>query len=182
MKFKQAKYFIISLLLIGLIGTGINFASAARTGSFWKRSGDAIIPNPSTLTIGTETNPISAGYFSILNASTSEIANLTISGASAGNLDMGGFAITNGGIFTATNFVATSTDDSTFAGAMGIGTTTPQRLLSVDAGASATTTTQFGDVYSGTAATCFEVAENDGSITSFYFVGGAIVIETNACL
>lgn len=120
----KIKYFLLSLFIVGLIGTGINLVSAARTGSFWKRSGDGLTTNPSTLTIGSELNPISAGYFTTLNASTSEITNLTISGASAGDLDMGGYAITNSGLITGTSFSATSTTDtSTFAGGLEVGGT-----------------------------------------------------------
>jgi len=43
------------------------------------------------------------------------------------------------------------------------------------------TTIELGDIYSGTGKTCFNVAQADGSIGSFYFAGGSIVIENNTC-
>lgn len=66
-------------------------------------------------------------------------------------------------------------------GNIGIGTTTPQQIFHVDSGASATTTVELGDVYSGTGKTCFNVAQADGSQASFYFTGGSIVVETSLC-
>ena len=64
---------------------------------------------------------------------------------------------------------------------VGIGTTSPDVFLHVTAGASATTTVEFGDIETATVKTCFNVNQADGSAASFFFAGGAIVVETNAC-
>jgi len=65
-------------------------------------------------------------------------------------------------------------------GGVGIGTTTPASKLHVSAGTSATTTVEFGaqDI---TSKTCFNVRNNTGAATSFYFVGTTMVIESNRC-
>ncbi len=99
----------ITALAIFMVGIGIvNFAMAGRTTATpVKRSGNAVISNPSGLTMGTEASPWAGGYFTILNASTSKITNLKISGASTGNLDMGGFQITNAGAINAYNLTTT---------------------------------------------------------------------------
>jgi hypothetical protein len=65
-------------------------------------------------------------------------------------------------------------------GSVGIGTTTPASILHVSSGASATTTVDFGAV-SVTAKTCFNVRNNTGDATSFYFVGTTMVVEANRC-
>lgn len=70
---------------------------------------------------------------------------------------------------------------SVMSGNVGFGTTTPSKSFVVDSGASATTTIEIGDIYSGTGKTCFNVAQDDGSVASFYFSGGNMVVETNAC-
>ena len=172
---KQDVKFVVAvafILTVFVMYGGVGFVNAARTIDFFKKSGDNIIFTNASYELGGSSDRVAKGWFTDLDTT-----NITIGGASAGAIDMGGFAITNAGTTTVTNLIATSTTANS-----GIGTSTPQRQLSVDSGASATTTVQIGDVYSGTAATCFEVAENDGSITSFYFVGGAIVIETKACI
>ena len=69
----------------------------------------------------------------------------------------------------------------TNSGNVGIGTTTPQKKLTVSNGAAATTTVELGDIYSGTGKTCFNVAQANGSVGSFYFANGAMVVENNTC-
>lgn len=66
-------------------------------------------------------------------------------------------------------------------GFFGIGTTTPASILQVSSGASATTTVDFG-AEAVTAKTCFNVRNNTGAATSFYFVGVTMVIENKRCL
>jgi len=86
------------------------------------------------------------------------------------------------GIFTDGSIISTATSsDSYFAGNVGIGTSSPQQIFTVDSGASATTTLELGDIYSGTGKTCFNISQADGSVGSFYFAGGDIVIENNVC-
>ncbi|MFH1522782.1 MAG: hypothetical protein ABIE43_03105 [Patescibacteria group bacterium] len=68
-----------------------------------------------------------------------------------------------------------------FSGNLGVGTSTPQQIFHVDSGATATTTVELGDIYSGTGKTCFNVAVSDGSAGSFYFNTSGIVFETNVC-
>lgn len=65
-------------------------------------------------------------------------------------------------------------------GNVGIGTTSPASLLHVSAGATATTTVEFGG-QSIQAKTCFNVRDALGAATSFYFVGTAMVVEANRC-
>ena len=65
-------------------------------------------------------------------------------------------------------------------GNVGIGTTTPASLLHVSAGATATTTVEFGG-QSTSAKTCFNVRNTTGAATSFYFVGTTMIIEANKC-
>ena len=111
---KNIIYTFIGFALVFTVVGGSVFAARTSVSPF-KRDGDAIVTNPTTLTIGAENNPITAGYFTILNASTSEITTLTISGASTGDLDMGGFEITNIGTTTTGVLDVTSEATSTFA-------------------------------------------------------------------
>ena len=67
------------------------------------------------------------------------------------------------------------------SGKIGIGTSTPVGKLSVSSGASATTTINIGDMYSGTGKSCFNAATNTGGVVSFYFVGTTMVVEANVC-
>jgi len=67
------------------------------------------------------------------------------------------------------------------AGKVGIGTTTPSSLFTVDVGASATTTVEFGDQYSTNSKTCFNVKTTTGANASFYFNNSGIVFETHRC-
>ena len=78
--------------------------------TLWYVDGTSLKPVDSSW--GIEVNNITAG-------------TLTITGASAGNLDMGGYDITNGGTFTAENFVATSTS----AHSVFINATTTQQTI-----------------------------------------------------
>lgn len=76
--------------------------------------GNAIIPNTSSDTLGDAAHPWTAGYFTSLSGSLTP----------TGNLNMGGFQITNVATTTGTVFVATSTTaTSTFAS--GIQVTSP---------------------------------------------------------
>lgn len=67
------------------------------------------------------------------------------------------------------------------AGRLGIGTTTPNSLMHVSAGTSATTTVEFGDQYATGSKTCFNVKTNTGTAASFFFNSGGIVFESNRC-
>lgn len=69
----------------------------------------------------------------------------------------------------------------TSSGNVGIGTTTPFSKFHVTAGASATTTSSFASIGLTSSKSCFNVNQADGSAASFYFVGGAMIIETNYC-
>lgn len=66
-------------------------------------------------------------------------------------------------------------------GNVGIGTTTPESILHVDSGASATTTISFGDLFSGTGKGCVNMPQADGSVASFFIAGGVLVVETTVC-
>ena len=66
-------------------------------------------------------------------------------------------------------------------GSVGIGTSTPNNLFHVSAGASATTTVEFGDQYIATSKSCFNTKNNTGSAISFYFVGTTMVVENSRC-
>ena len=70
------------------------------------------------------------------------------------------------------------TIDST--GNVGIGTTSPARLLHVAGGASATTTIEIGS-QSTSAKTCFQVRNSDGTATRMYVNGTTLVIEAGNC-
>lgn len=64
----------------------------------------------------------------------------------------------------------------------GIGTSTPAALLHVNAGASATTTVEFGDRYSSNSNVCHNTKNSAGQSISFYFdAGNNLVIENNRC-
>lgn len=89
-----------------------------------------------------------------------------------------------GAIGNGSNSVVLGNDSITttaLKGNVGVGTSTPQRKISASSGASATTTVQFGDIYSGTGKGCVEMPNTTGTVTSFYFVGTTMVIEPNAC-
>ena len=76
--------------------------------------------------------------------------------------------------------VASGVQLATASGRVGIGTTSPASLFQVSAGASATTTVDFG-AQSTSAKTCFNVRNNTGAATSFYFVGTSMVVEAGRC-
>lgn len=65
----------------------------------------------------------------------------------------------------------------------GIGTSTipSGSKMIISAGASATTTVDIGALSTG-AKTCFNVRNNTGAATSFYFVGTTMVVEAKRCL
>ncbi len=92
----------------------------------------------------------------------------------------GGIVFADGSTLTQGNTAAAFYIDKT-NGRMGIGTSTPTQKLHVDSGAAATTTVEIGDIYSGTGKTCFNVAQANGSVASFFFTGGAIKVETTVC-
>lgn len=49
------------------------------------------------------------------------------------------------------------------------------------AGASATTTVNFGEMGDATSHVCFNTKNTDGDDISFFFVGTSMVVENNAC-
>ena len=178
-KYNSLPYVVTILVLIAVIV--FSFAShsaiAARTVDFFKKSGDNIILTNALYEIGASGNRVAKIW-----ATAIDTTNITIGGASLAALDMGGFAITNGGTFTMTNVVSTSTTaNSSFANNLGVGTTSPSQILHVFSDAAPTTTSEFGDIGSSTAKTCFNVNATDGSAASFYFNTSGIVFETNAC-
>lgn len=69
----------------------------------------------------------------------------------------------------------------TAGGNIGVGTSTPASLLTVDSGSAATTTVDFGDQYSSSAHACFNTKNTAGGNVSFYFVGTSMVVEGNLC-
>ncbi|MFA6459339.1 MAG: hypothetical protein WCV79_03015 [Candidatus Paceibacterota bacterium] len=69
----------------------------------------------------------------------------------------------------------------TSIGNVGIGTTTPYSKFHVTSGASATTTSNFGEVGVTSSKSCFNTKNSVGADISFYFVGTAMVVENNLC-
>ena len=106
----------ILIVVILIVGTVVSVASAGggnynNYSSFFNRDSGALILVNSTDTIGNSANRIPKIWLDDLDTT-----NITIGGASSAAIDMGGFAITNAGIITGTNFIATSTTaTSTFA-------------------------------------------------------------------
>ncbi|KKL08024.1 hypothetical protein LCGC14_2580090 [marine sediment metagenome] len=121
------KNILIVVLSLSLVG-GFILAGGGdyqKSSSYFNRSGGALILVNSADTLGNTNNRIPNIYLDAMNVTT-----MTISGASADDLDMGGYAITNAGTITGTNFVATSTSvSSSFLYRVGIGTTTPSDIL-----------------------------------------------------
>jgi hypothetical protein len=64
---------------------------------------------------------------------------------------------------------------------VGIGTTSPFSKFHVTAGASATTTVNFGSVGLTSSKACFNTKNTVGSDISFYFVGTSMVVENRLC-
>ena len=140
---------------------------------FFTLDGDGIRPSNPLFTLGTQSNPWLAGFFT-----TSEIGTITISGASAGTLDMGGFAITNAGTITAAIFSSTSTTATN----LGIGTTSPTGGEIVVDGSEATGTIRTysaNELFGG----CIEIKSMVAS-TSFFAVAtttGPLILEEGNC-
>ncbi|HEC64767.1 MAG TPA: hypothetical protein ENI23_05715 [bacterium] len=108
------------------------------------------------------------------------LTNAGTAATAANTVRLGGLDLVAG---DAGLLITTENDtDHLFASLVGLGTTTPESTLHVDGGASATTTFELGDIMSGSGKSCFNIAQADGSTASFYFAGGAIVIETNRCI
>ncbi len=118
------KYLIIAIIAALLALTGTFYINSARAEvgtvggqSIWKLLNGVITPFVSTWKLGNSSNRISEGWFTLLNAT-----SLTVAGTATGNLDMGGYNISNGGTFTSAIMVATSTTaTSTFAGGVSVG-------------------------------------------------------------
>ena len=66
-------------------------------------------------------------------------------------------------------------------GKVGIGTSTPYSKFHVTAGASATTTVNFGEVGVSSSKACFNTKNTAGSDISFFFVGTTMVVENHLC-
>ena len=175
----------LAILVVFLIVGGAASAALLAPGGggilspgFFTLDGDGIRPSNSAFTIGTEENPWLGGFFTAMNASTSEITTLTISGASAGTLDMGGFAITNGGTFTAAIFSSTSTSATN----LGIGTTSPTGGEIVVDGSSGTGTIRTFSANELTGG-CLELKSMIAS-TSFRLIAtttGPAILEEGTC-
>jgi len=142
------KLILAALLSIAVIGAGVQISSAQVNSavggqSIWKMVSGSIQPMVSSWTLGSSSSRISEIWATTLNAT-----SLTVAGTASGALNMGGYAISNGGTITGTKFVATSTTaTSTFAGGLavetsglvydystnnvGIGTAAPRQKLDV---------------------------------------------------
>lgn len=99
----REKIIVIGACVLFLSSTTYAQLSQVTPASFFRRSGSALLTVPAGLTLGSPATPISAGYFTNLFASTTSFTH------AGGDLDMGGFAITNAGVITGTRLVATST-------------------------------------------------------------------------
>ncbi len=142
---------IITTILVILAGLSIYSITTAASfgggggstfsGGLFDLNGNGVVPKDNR-TLGTSANRISKIWADSLDAT-----NIEISGASAGDLPMGGFDITDGGQITGTHFTATSTtadtnlhnntlyvDSSTSR--VGIRTDTPNGALDVFQGSS----------------------------------------------
>ena len=142
---KTFTFTLFGVFLILLIMSLVNIKStnAISLISLFKRTGNAVILSKPAWTLGSGANPILEGNFTTLNASTANITILTISGASAGNLDMGNYAITNASYLQGVYLNATGTAaTSTFAGGLvvdgrvGIGTASPDSVFHIKANVS----------------------------------------------
>jgi len=68
-------------------------------------------------------------------------------------------------------------------GKVGIGTDSPNSILSVVSDESSTTTVEFGDIYSGQGKACINMPDSyDGSVASFYIYNGEIIVENKKCI
>ena len=91
MKIKDIYLYIATVLAIIFAFGSFTYAQIGggiANPNFFKKSGSAILPIDPNATIGNEISPFLAGYFTTLNASSSEIDTLVISSAHSGNLDI----------------------------------------------------------------------------------------------
>lgn len=176
LKFIKKNVLLLVLVAVIMVYGGIQTSEAALNINFFKKNGDNIIFTNALYELGSSANRVAKIWTASLDTTA-----ITIGGAAAASIDMGGFDITNGGTFTLENIAATSTTaTSSFLGRVSVGTTTPLQIFHVSEGASATTTARFGDA-SASSKTCFEFFDDGGAIKSFYIVGTSFVIEPNTC-
>lgn len=112
----QKKALSTLLLVIALFSIGtIGYAQFQAPQPFYK-SGSNWLMNVTTEHLGS-----SGARIAKIWATDVDVTTITIGGAAAGALDMGGYSISNAGTTTGRAFVATSTTaTSTFAGALGV--------------------------------------------------------------
>ena len=128
MNLHTKKYIVVSILIGFLFAGTLSFGAQHTYPNFLKRSGSAISPVISTDELGSTSNRWDKIWTDDLDTTI-----LTVGTVVSGNINMGGYAITNAGTITGTNFVATSTDTaSTFVYRIGIATTTPAAELVVN--------------------------------------------------
>lgn len=138
-----------------------------------RQSGTVVLPGIAGSTIGDPDNLWSAGWFTNLYA-TNVFASSTSFTRSGGNLDMGGYNISNAGSITGTSLTGTSTTViSQIVFRLGIGTSTPVTPLQVTTTtANATSTLTVGKIGQNKG-TCLEFFDQAGTAVYFSIIPGA---------
>lgn len=142
----------------------------------FRKSGSNWLMNSATEHLGSSGSRIAKIWTTDLDAT-----NLVVGGAAAGNLDMGGFNISNGGTFTAAILRATSTTAASYITyRLGVGTTTPVTELQATAAASNATSTMTVGKTGQNKGTCLEFFDTAGTAVYFYIAAGATAFTGSA--